>query len=186
MKKITLLCFALVSFTCAFAQQKSTIIKTNPLSLAVANINLSVEKAVGEKKSFQMHGAYWLGGSVGDTKLNGFFLTPEFRFYVTDHGVPQGFYVAPFARYESLSAKSKVTLGSTSEGKATLSRIGGGVDIGYQFFFGDKVTWDIFMGPKYLSNSVKYSDGASQDSMDLGRFSGSFGLRFGTTVGIAF
>lgn len=185
MKKFTLLAIALVSFTFAFAQQKSTTIKTNPLSLAVGNINLSVEKAVGEQTSFQMQAGYWLGGSVGDTKFSGFFLTPEFRFYMTDHGVPQGFYLAPFLRYESLSAKSKESAFST-EGKATLSRIGGGAGIGYQFLFGDKITWDIFMGPKYMSNKVKYSDGSSSETIDVDRFAGNFGLRFGTTVGIAF
>lgn len=185
MKKITLLCFAMVSFTFAFAQQKSMVIKTNPLSLAVANINLGVEKSIAEKTTVQLHAGYWLGGTVGDTKFDGFFVTPEVRFYVTDHGAPQGFYVAPFVRFESLSAKTKETVFGSAEGKATLSRVGGGAVAGYQFLFGDKVTLDIFLGPKYLSNSVKYSDGADENSLSLGQFNGSFGLRFGTTIGIA-
>ena len=181
MKKITLLIVALVTTTFAFAQQKKNVIKVNPLSLAVANISLSYERAIKENQSFQLQGGYWMGMNVGDTKFDGLTFTPEYRFYVTDHGVPQGFYVAPFARYESLSAKSKEV-----NAKATLTRIGGGVDIGYQMFFGKKVTWDIFLGPKYLSNSVKYNSPGDEGVVDLGNFNGSFGLRFGTTIGIAY
>jgi hypothetical protein len=183
MKKITLLFIMFVAVTLASNSamaQKQNVVKLNPLSLALGNISLSYERFLSDKASLQLHGAYWLGGSIGDTKWSGMTFTPEFRYYVSDNERPKGFYLAPFAKYQSFTANSK-----EADYKATLNRVGGGAAFGYQFLFG-RVTWDTFLGPQYLSNSVKYSDGTSKDQIDLDRFTGNFGLRFGTTVGIAF
>jgi hypothetical protein len=186
MKKLTtafllLFAFSFAGITGAMAQEKRNVIKINPLSLALANLSFSYERILTEKTSFQLQAGYWLGGSIGDVKFSGMSLTPEFRYYVSDNERPKGFYLAPFMRYQSISAQSK-----EFDSKATLTRIGGGGAFGYQFLFGKTVTWDIFMGPQYLSNSVKYSDPNESGSIDLDRFTGNFGLRFGTTIGVAF
>jgi hypothetical protein len=186
MKKTSLLlslmlCLGLFGVNTVSAQ-KQNVLKLNPLSLAIGNISLSYERILSEKTSFQLQAGYWLGGTVGETKFSGMSLTPEFRYYVTDNERPKGFYLAPFARYQSITANSK----TDSDASATLTRIGGGAAFGYQFLFGKSVTWDTFLGPQYLKNSVKYKDSADQGSLDLDRLSGNFGLRFGTTIGFAF
>jgi hypothetical protein len=183
MKKVTLLFFMFVAVMMAsnsVMAQKQNVIKLNPLSLALGNISVSYERFLSEKTSLQLHGAYWLGGSIGDTKWNGMTVTPEFRYYVSDNERPKGFYLAPFGKYQSFTAKSK-----EADYKASINRIGGGAAFGYQFLFGS-VTWDTFLGPQYLSNTVKYSGEGSQDQVNIDRFAGNFGLRFGTTIGIAF
>lgn len=161
--------------------QKQNVIKVNPLSLALSNISLSYERFITEKTSIQLQGGYWLGASVGDVKFSGTAFTPEVRFYVSDTESPKGFYVAPFGRYEMLQAVDK-----TDDDKATLTRVGGGAAIGYQFLFGKSVTMDLFGGPRYYSNSVKYDNTTNEEDLDLGRARGGFGLRLGLTVGVAF
>jgi hypothetical protein len=175
------LCLGLFGVKTASAQ-KQNVLKLNPLSLAVGNVSLSYERILSEKTSFQIQGGYWLGGSIGTTKFSGMSITPEFRFYVSDNERPKGFYLAPFARYQSITAKAKDDANSS----ATLTRIGGGAAFGYQFLFGKTVTWDIFTGPQFLSNSVKYKNSEDEGNLDLDRMTGNFGLRFGTTIGFAF
>src|SRR5690606_19994668 len=141
MKKSAFLLVAFFAPALLFAQNKNAF-KINPLSLSVKNLSISYERVLTKGTSLQLHGAYWLGGSLNGVKFDGFTFTPELRFYVTDHGAPEGFYLAPFGRYESLSAKDKDFL--NSDAKVTLSRVGVGVDLGYQFVFSKKITWDIF------------------------------------------
>ncbi|HRG09553.1 MAG TPA: DUF3575 domain-containing protein, partial [Cyclobacteriaceae bacterium] len=93
---------------------------------------------------------------------------------------PAGFYVAPFARYQSFKVEDSFD-GATNKG--TLSLFGGGVVIGKQWIFKEKISLDIFIGPQYSSGNVKVTDGA--DTFDTGAFDG-FGVRTGVTLGFAF
>lgn len=60
---------------------------------------------------------------------------------------------------------------------------GGGVVIGKQWIFKEKISLDIFIGPSYSSGNVKVESG--QDTFDTGVFDG-FGIRTGLTLGFAF
>jgi hypothetical protein len=154
------------------------VVKINPLSLFLGNVSLSYERVLSEKVSVQLQGGYWIGGKVEGTKWTGFSLTPEVRYYLTDHLRPEGAYLAAFGRYQEIQSEIE-----RSESQIAIKRIGGGASAGYQFVLGERVSWDTFLGVQYLSNSVD-KDGVS--SAKYGLFTGNMGVRFGTTLGIAF
>ena len=182
MKKATI--FSLL-FAGAFAFQsfaQTNIVKWNPLSLAVSTINLGFESALNDKLSVQLQGFYWLGWDLGDASVDGFGVTPELRFYPSGNA-PRGFFVGPFARYQSWSSSTTDFNGGEITG--TVTGISGGLNIGGQFIFGDIISLDIYGGPGYASYSVKWDDPDGEGSLDLGMLDG-FTFRFGLTVGVAF
>ncbi|HCZ36066.1 MAG TPA: hypothetical protein DHV26_09090 [Cytophagales bacterium] len=164
-------------FTSAKAQEN--VVKINIFSPIVKTFNMSYERKVSATGSFQI-GAFFTSYSPESTSFSGFGVTPEYRFYLSESEAPAGFYVAPFARYQSFKVEDSFD-GATNKG--TLSLFGGGVVIGKQWIFKEKISLDIFIGPQYSSGNVKVTDGA--DTFDTGAFDG-FGVRTGVTLGFAF
>jgi hypothetical protein len=181
MKKSIFGIFIIGAFMIAHsAGAQSNAVKINILSPIFSTFNIAYEHAITESSSIQL-GFYATAASVGDVKYNGIGITPEFRFYLSDTPAPQGFYVAPFMRYQSVKLEDENT-----SSEATLSTFGGGVLIGKQWIFKKRVTLDLFIGPSYSSGKVKASSGSTSDDFDVsGAFSG-FGLRAGITLGVAF
>jgi hypothetical protein len=175
MKKINLLLgFVLFLSLNSFAQEKTFAVKLNYLSPLVKTINLSFEKAVKEDVSFQL-GVYYTGFSSAGVSYSGLGLTPEYRKYLTGEAL-DGAYIAPFARYQSLTLTESAT---TSKG--TTSTFGGGLIIGRQWMM-KGISFDIFIGPIYNSGSYSSKSG---NRIDAGSFEG-FSLRFGSTIGLGF
>ena len=174
MKKLLIL-VAIFSSTAVFAQQN--VVKINILSPIVKTINVSFEHALSETGSLQL-GLFYTGYSVDETKFSGFGITPEYRFYLSSSPAPDGFYVAPFARYQSFKLTDDFT---DSEGK--FSAFGGGLVIGRQWIFKERISLDLFLGPQFISGNVDVTDG--EDSFNVDVFDG-FGLRTGITFGVAF
>ncbi len=176
MKKINLL-LGLVLFLSlhSFAQEKTFAVKLNYLSPIVKTLNLSFEKSVKEDASFQL-GVYYTGFSTGGVAYSGVGITPEYRKYLTGEAL-DGAYIAPFARYQSLT----LTESSTSS-KGSMSTFGGGLILGRQWMM-KGISFDIFVGPIYNSGSFSSKTGAS--TIDAGSFDG-FSIRFGTTIGLGF
>ncbi len=186
MKKIKVLfvlCVAIFSLSSAsFAQNgKKNIFKVNVISPIVRTGSFFYERAITQKSSVQL-GVLYTGYSIEDTKLRGFGITPEYRFYLSQSKqAPQGFFVAPFLRYENLNLST-----DNARNEATLSTFGGGVLIGGQWIFSNIVSLDVFGGPRVNSRNFKAStSGTTEDDFTLTGF-GSFGFRFGVTLGIAF
>ncbi|MDN5203096.1 DUF3575 domain-containing protein [Fulvivirgaceae bacterium BMA10] len=159
------------------AQAQNNVVKINILSPIVRTISVFYENAIQEDKSFQL-GFFYTGASVTDTKFRGFGITPEFRFYLSETSAPEGVYVAPFLKYQNFDLTEEIT-----DSKATLSTFGGGVVIGKQWLFKEKITLDAFLGPNFNSGDVKVESGNA--SFSTGAFEG-FGLRLGLTFGLAF
>jgi len=180
MRKIQLL--SVVMFVmlagAAIAQPKNAI-KINLLSPVARTLNLAYEHAINENGSFQI-GFYYTGVKVSDTKLSGFGITPEYRFYLSQSPAPNGFYVAPFLRYNSFTAEDNV---SSTVNKATVTQFGGGAVVGRQWVFKERVTFDMFIGPKYQNSTVKVTSGTDSFS---GSLFNNFGIRGGITLGLAF
>jgi hypothetical protein len=151
--------------------------KINILSPIVRTLNVQFEHALSETSSIQI-GAFYTGASVGDTQFAGFGLTPEYRFYLSESPAPQGVYVAPFARFQNFKLTTDI---DDSEGKITT--FGGGLIIGKQWIFKEKIVLDLFIGPQYNSGSAEVTSGSS--SLDVGSADG-FGVRAGLSLGIAF
>jgi len=166
--------------------QKKNAVKINIFSPIVKTFSGFYERALSDGASAQL-GFFYTGYKVEDTKFSGWGLTPEFRLYPGKKEDLAGFYLAPFFRYSSFSLETPTVDPQTLQeidGKATLSTIGGGLLIGGQFLFGDIVTLDLYIGPKYGSSDIKI-DAGQEDDFSLGSFDG-FGVRGGLTIGIAF
>jgi hypothetical protein len=162
----------------AYAQPKNAL-KINILSPVLKTFNVSYERVLTESSSAQL-GFYVTSASAAGLKYSGIGLTPEVRFYLSDSDAPEGFYVGPFLRYQSLKLEVKDT-----GDKANISSIGAGVIIGKQWLFKERVTFDIFLGPSYSGGTVKATSGSSSDFDVSGGVKG-FGLRAGITLGVAF
>lgn len=179
LKPILLCALFCAGVTTGFSQ--SNAIKINILSPILNTINLSYEHALNESSSLQL-GFYYTGVKISDLKYAGFGITPEYRFYLSETPAPDGVYLAPFVRYQSVKLTE-----TTSTYEANLTAIGGGVIIGKQWLFKQKITLDIFLGPSYNSGSTEVKDtgNGSGDVSVSGAFDG-FGLRAGITLGLAF
>lgn len=179
MRKIQIL--AIIAFVVAAnaAMAQSNAIKINLLSPVARTFNIAYERALNENGSFQL-GFFYTGAKVGDVKIDGFGITPEYRVYLSQTPAPNGFYVAPFLRYIKFNAEDKT---DNSVNKAEVTQIGGGVVVGRQWVFKERVTFDMFIGPKYQSTDAKVTSG--QDTFSGSLFN-NFGIRGGITLGVAF
>ena len=149
MKRLTfVICLACMT-AATYSIQAQSVLKINILSPVVKTLNVSYEHAINETSSFQL-GFFYTGWSVDATKFNGIGITPEYRFYLSESAAPQGVYVAPFLRYQNFKLEEK----EFSDSKADFSTFGGGLVLGKQWVFKDKITLDIFIGPSYASGKV--------------------------------
>lgn len=179
MKK-TLLVALFAFFILGTAKQsiaQENVFKINIFSPIVKTFNASYERKLNATSSFQL-GFFYTGYKAGDTKFSGFGITPEYRFYLSESEAPEGVYLAPFVRYQNF----KLTEESTNS-DGTLGLFGGGLVIGKQWIFKERISLDIFLGPQFSGGDVKVTSGS--DTFDTDAFSG-FGIRTGLTLGIAF
>jgi hypothetical protein len=213
MKKIVLV-FSLFIFTAtAFAQKN--VVKVNLFGLLGSSYTLAYERVLNDKMSVQLSVGYRtikvssvsIGTLSEKLTYSGPTIVGEFRYYLTNASkdVPRGFYVAPFVRYGSYTYKydyndSDPNFSSYNyTGKYTVSSIGGGAMLGYQWLIADRVALDLFAGPQYKTKSVSnitysYANGTTQTISGSAASGGilndkglsPFGLRVGFNVGVAF
>ena len=162
------------------AKAQKNVIKLNLFSPIVRTVSGFYENAFSENTSAQL-GFFYTGVSIDDTKFSGFGITPEIRFYLSETSAPQGFYAAPFIRYQNFDLTEEST-----DAQATLSNFGGGLVIGKQWIFKERIALDAFIGPSYVSGSVKVkSSGTDEEIFETGILDG-FGIRAGLSFGVTF
>lgn len=179
MKKQCLTALALlVTFTPLLAQKSESRnqVKINVFSPIVRTFSGFYERKISESSSLQL-GVSYTGSKFDELKIRGFGITPEYRYYATNKGAMQGFYVAPFARFQHLNLKNE-------SGSGTLNTLGGGLLLGNQWIFAKGISLDVFLGPSYNSGDVKVKSGESE--FDIPQAFEGFGIRSGITLGIAF
>ena len=142
MKKIIVSVLMLLVVYPLFAQQPSeseekNVLKVNTLSLIIGTGSIFYERELADNISGQMGVAY-LNYNISDTKFRGLILTPEVRFYPRGNAI-DGFYVAPYMRYQDFSLKGD------GGGEATYSNIGGGILLGRQWVTNSGFTMDLFL-----------------------------------------
>lgn len=181
MKKI--LSILILGFVCSYATAQSNVIKFNIFAPIAKTANFQYERAFGNK-SFQL-GAFYSAYSPSTTKFTGYGITPEVRFYLSETDAPEGFYAAPYVRYQSFTIE-ETNPDPDLSGKATFNGIGGGLIIGKQWIFKEKVALDLFIGPSYTNvGDLKIETGnGNPESYDIDIFDG-FGVRFGVCFGLA-
>jgi outer membrane autotransporter protein len=189
MKKLILLAilFSAFSFSTQAQTEKKNIFKVNFLSPIVSTGSIFYERVITESASLQL-GFFYTGASIGSgdskTSIRGIGITPEFRYYLSDKGAPQGFFVAPYLRYQSFNLTAKDESTNLDE-KAKFTGFGGGLLVGGQWLFKDKISLDVWGGPGLTSRKFEYEGTASEDDFELGAL-GGFTFRFGATLGFAF
>jgi hypothetical protein len=179
MKKITLASLLLAGLLSqAFSQEPERInnVKVNLFSPLVRTVSGFYERKVSPSASVQL-GFSFTGAELDDVNIDGWSITPEFRYYATQKGAMQGFYVAPFMRFGNFDLDDKVS-------KAEMKTIGGGLLVGHQWIFSKGLSLDVFLGPSYNTGNIKITQGTTEpetpSSID------GFGIRSGLTLGIAF
>ncbi|GGG37748.1 DUF3575 domain-containing protein [Hymenobacter glacieicola] len=193
MKKL-LLVATVVAASATSALAQNNIVKVNILSPLVKTGSFFYEHKVSDNSSLQLGGLFTNWTIDDETKISGFAITPEYRFYLSEkHAAPEGFYVGPFLRYQNLNLKTSSieydpNTGEeyTSTDEGTLNTFGGGVVVGRQWVFKERFALDVFLGPSYNGGSITTKGSTVGDNtLDPGPFDG-FGLRTGVTFGIAF
>ncbi|TXK21364.1 DUF3575 domain-containing protein [Pontibacter qinzhouensis] len=184
MKKVFLILFAIAAIASGTAQAQTNVFKVNVFSPIVRTGSVFYERSISEDKSAQL-GLFYTGFSIEGTSFKGFGVTPEFRKYLSkSKEAPEGFYLAPFLRYQSFKLTADKVEMEGTEGKATYNTFGGGLLIGNQWVLGDRFVIDAFFGPSYNKGNIKVTSG-TEDDFDTGAF-GGFGIRTGLAFGIKF
>jgi hypothetical protein len=174
--KIVLFAFIMLA-SINFTKAQNTVIKANLLSPLVRTGSFFVEHKLNDNSSIQL-GLLYTGNTWDDTKVRGWGITPEYRFYLSDSPAPEGFFVAPYARYLHYNLENDMN------DEATLNGLGAGLIIGQQYIFKKRVSFEWFFGPGYTSINLDAKSGAEED-FDTDNWDG-FTLRAGLTIGIAF
>jgi hypothetical protein len=153
--KIKLFCFVIIVFfsqflinSKLFAQEDLVPSKKNVLKLDIvwilgAGFNFSYERILTEESSLQLGVIMGVLGGLG---------TISYRYYLSDTPAPKGIHISPII------------------GLGTEYGFMGGLMIGKQGYFKQKITMDAFIGPAYM----------------VGADDSRFTLFGGVTVGIAF
>lgn len=125
------------------AQEKTNVIKTNPLGLAFGNFNVTYEKVLNSSSSVLFKGSYMY--EIFGEKVNTGGLGVGYRYYFThaNKQVPTGFYVNP---------QVSLSLGKT-EGDVSFTIFAVGAELGYQWAWESGFTLDLGIGPNYTTIS---------------------------------
>lgn len=182
MKKLVLLILAVMLAIPALPQEKKSnvsaeknVLKVNTLSLFLGTGSIFYEHGFSDLISGQL-GVGYLNYKAGGTKFSGLFLTPEVRIYATKHAI-DGFYIAPYLRYQKLSL-------AVTDAEGSLTSMGGGLCFGRQWITNSGFTMDLFFGGHYGSANAKATSG-EVTSFNVNAFKG-FKPRIGFSLGFAF
>lgn len=182
MKKIVIFGFTMLIISSVLSgqdAQKMNVIKTDLFSAFLRTGVIKYERAFTEDISVQL-GFFYTGIHPRDTEstLNGFGITPEFRFYLSDSPAPGGTYLAPNFRYMKLTANDPVV-----NAEASLTSFGFAINLGKQWIFKDIVALDAWVGPGY--NFRTLDDPSGEVDTGISGVDG-FGIRIGIAIGVAF
>jgi hypothetical protein len=179
-RKISLLLAAIILFSVNSFAQPDNVIKVNLLSPFVKSGSFFYERALNDEMSL-VGGFFFTAWSPGeDVTLGGFGGTLEFRYYLSESAAPSGAFIAPFGRFQKFSITEGI---GVDESEANMTSTGGGLLVGIQRLFKERITLEGFIGPAYYMGDTELVSGTS--ITEIGAFDG-FTVRFGVTVGVAF
>ncbi len=153
---------------------EKNVLKVNTLALIIGTGSVFYERELSDLISGQF-GVSYLNYKINDVKFSGLILTPEMRLYVKKNAI-DGFYVAPYLRYQNYSFDA-------ADANGSLISIGGGAAFGMQWIFQKGFVMDLFFGGHYTSADAKLKSG--NEIPDITSFDG-FRTRVGFSLGFAF
>jgi len=185
MKKMIIPILLTICCNASMAQQKDeaeqkNIVKINLFALALKNISVQYERAVGKRVSVaglvrlmpksNLPFKNSIKNAVDDpdterqldnTKVGDFAFTPEVRYYVGRKGALHGFYIAGFTTIASYTAELPYQYDDAGTTKTIpmsgkVSTFTGGIMFGSQWKLGKRVSLDWWiLGPNYGSSNGK-------------------------------
>ncbi len=182
-----------------FAQEEKSNpkinIKTNPFGALANTIPLGVEVFPNSALSFSVN-AFYIHSETGTSSTffgqDGFGIGPELRWYFLEtetKGQKNRVYLGAQYNYEESTNTTLDRLSLPIDGWS--HAVGGAFVFGNQWFFRNRFTFDVFMGPGYM-NYVKnenydtnLSKGGFFLSMAGAKASGTR-IKFGFSIGISF
>ncbi len=115
-----------------------------------------------------------------ENKMSGFFIMPEYRFYLSYKIAPEGFYIAPFIKFNYYTMELSGEFSNVdADIKGKYSGIGGGVQFGMHWVIKERVSVDFYLaGPgiyydnlslRFESNdpAVNYDDLGGDVDVDI-------------------
>lgn len=201
MKNILLVGGLLLATGAAHAQ--NNVVKVDIIRPTVNTGAFSFEHKLSESASFQLtlsytanykeEGSSFFGGNYQGRSTSGFGIMPEYRFYLSEkYAALQGFYVAPFVRYQYLSqtggfSRNPYFPGGNGRYEASLNAFGGGLLVGRHWIFKRRFSLDVNLGPEYVAASVS-GNGPELNQGDFLGFNNftNYNLNGAATFGFAF
>lgn len=202
MKKLFVLLLATTSCCTLLAQKEKekkeeepapakNVVKLNLFALALKNISIQYERAVGRKVTIAGTFRYMPTGSIpfkssfktladdpetekqiDDLKVGNFAFMPEARFYVGKKGAFRGFYLGLYANIARYNANipfkyDDAGVSKTIDMSGHLTAITGGLMIGAQFKLGGPVYLDWWaLGPGYGTSSGKLTGNKTMNASE--------------------
>lgn len=178
-RKITLLFAAIIVLSTNSFAQPDNVIKVSLLSPFVKTGSFFYERAINDDMSLVGGFFFTAWNPDDDVELRGFGLTFEYRYYLSEAtSAPSGAFLAPFVRFQNFNITENY---DSDFSEAEMTSMGGGLLIGYQKLFKERITLEAFIGPAYYSSKLT----GDEDVDTIEQFDG-FTVRGGVTVGIAF
>jgi hypothetical protein len=153
---------------------EKNVLKVNTLALIIQTGAVFYEREISDVTSAQLGLAY-VNYTLDETKLDGFGITPEMRFYIRKNAL-DGFYIGPYLKYNSFGFDD-----GSSAGR--YKAFGGGVSFGRQWIFRKGFVIDVFFGGHYTNANFELTSGT--EPPDLTKIEG-FKVRVGFALGFAF
>lgn len=181
MKRRILIVASIIMITAGVqAQTKMNAVKTDLFSPIIRTYVLKYERAINADMSVQAGFFYsnFLPQET-ETTLNGFGITPEFRYYLSETPAPNGTYVAPNARFYQFTLKDP-----SVDGDGTLTNFSLALNVGKQVVLKDVILIDAWVGPSYNFRSLE----ETVSGVNTGNLpdANGFGLRIGLALGLVF
>jgi hypothetical protein len=185
MKKINfLMALALLATVTLHAQKdndRTQVIKVNPLGAIFGSANLAYEKALGEGATSILLAPSFGFFKSGTFKYTTYGLGAEYRFYFKKEA-PEGTYFAPGVGYTFGQAKYEDAFGSGADEKTNVGGFAAKGVFGKQWIWGGGFTLDLNGGIQYINLKFADSQGIFANSA---AFSGILPA-LGVSIGYAF
>jgi hypothetical protein len=164
----------------ASSAQNRNVVKLDLISPFTGGIQLSFERALNERRSFQITSSFVSKGAAGYNTTRAFAIQPEYRFYVSNWvEAPTGVFVGPSLSYMNAKQSYFGNLATIS-----MNALGAGASIGYQHIIRERISLEGSLLPMYYT-AIGSGGGTYGSYFETVKISG-LALGLSLNVGIAF
>ena len=157
--------------------------------LALGNVALNYERNLSDSRAVSLNTGFLIPRKLpsviydalieeinidADNKISGFFIMPEYRFYPTYKIAPEGFYIAPFIKFNYYTLDLRGDFNDvTADIKGKYTAIGGGVQFGMHWIIKERVSIDFYLaGPGLYYDNLSLRLESDDPDVDYDGFGG--------------